>query len=120
MKFGIGVDCEEISRFKKIGVNKKFLEKIFTKKEINYCKSKPNPFPHLAARFAGKEAIIKAANNTGKQLFFNEVEILNDKKGIPYVNISNKVNKKFNVKISLSHSKDTAIAFAVVIDGKNG
>lgn len=114
MSLGIGVDCEEISHFKKI--NKNFLKKVFTKKELDYCKSKPNPPQHLAVRFAGKEAVIKALNSINKKVFFNEIEILNDKNGVPYVKIiNNKIrSKRFKIKISLSHSKDNAVAFVLV------
>lgn len=119
MTFGIGIDCEEITRFKEIGLEKKFLDKVLTKKEIRYCMAKPNPSQHIAVRFAGKEAVIKALNSIDKQLFFNEIEILNDKKGVPYVNIlNNKINKKLNIKISLSHSRNNAVAVAVAV-GKN-
>lgn len=121
MRFGIGVDCEKTSFFKDVSSKKEFLKKVFTKKEIEYCKSKPNPPQHFAARFAGKEAIIKAFNDFDRGVFFNEIEILNNKKGAPFVNLlKGKLNKRFNSKISLSHSGNYAVAFAVVIDNKNG
>lgn len=120
MPFGIGVDCEEISRFRKIRPENTFLDKAFTIKELSYCKSKPNPSQHLAVRFAGKEAVIKAFSSLDKMLFFKDIEILNDKNGVPYAKIlKSNVSRSFNVRISLSHSKNNAIAFAVVV-GENG
>lgn len=120
MPLGIGVDCEEISRFRKIEPENTFWGKVFTKKELSYCKSKPNPFQHLAARFAGKEAVIKAFSSLEKRLFFKDIEILNDKNGVPYAKVlKSNVSRSFSVKISLSHSKNNAIAFAIVV-GENG
>ena len=57
---GIGVDIEKTDRFKKKLKDKRFLNKIFTQEELNYCFSNKYPEKHLAARFAGKEAMIKA------------------------------------------------------------
>ena len=59
--FAIGVDIESISRFKNLKRDKSrhFLEKIFTQNELNYCFSKKVPSPHLAVRFAAKEAAEK-------------------------------------------------------------
>jgi len=107
-----GVDIEEISRFSKIDIdkNKFFFEKVFTRNEMDYCFSKKNPAQHLAVRFAGKEAIIKAIARFKKNPpFFNQIEILNNAEGLPIVNINN-----FEVKVSLSHCKDKAIAFAII------
>lgn len=59
---GIGIDLVEIDRFKKVikRQGKKFLERVFTPAEINYCLNKRLPYPHFAARFAAKEAFLKA------------------------------------------------------------
>ncbi len=111
---GIGVDCEHISRFK--NPEKKLLLRVFTKKEIDYCKSKSNPSQHFAARFAGKEAVIKAFGNIDKKIFFNKIEIINGKGGGPVVKIMEKSLSRYGVKISMSHGKDMAIAFAVVTE----
>lgn len=109
---GIGVDVELISRFKKLDVkkNNKFLCHIFTKNEISYCFSKKIFTQHLAARFAGKEAIIKAIYALKKTPpALNKINIINDSTGIPTVHL-----KGYNIKISLAHTKNTAIAFAMV------
>lgn len=52
-------------------------------KELKYCLSKTNPYPHLAARFAGKEAVIKLISGFGGKISPNEIEILNDNSGAP-------------------------------------
>lgn len=111
MRISIGVDCEEIGRFRNKTKDEAFLKKIYTPEEIEYCLSKPNPEQHLAARFAGKEAVMKALNDMGEESFFNEIEILNNEEGIPRVFM--KKNSDTDIKISLSHSKEMAIAFVI-------
>ena len=93
----IGVDIEEIGRFKKMSYsrNRNFYEKIFTGGEIAYCLSKDDPYSHFAARFAAKEAVIKALGSTVYRV--KGVEIVNNKNGAPLVKI-----KKLNSKILIS------------------
>lgn len=115
---GLGVDIENISRFEKINLdkNKTFLKKIYTINELKYCFRKKNPAPHLAVRFAGKEAVTKAMQSvfSKKILSYNKIEIINKKSGAPTVKIKNKNFQQFNLSISMSHSKDMAMAMVVV------
>jgi len=117
---GIGVDIEDINRFIKLDSEKDraFFEKVYNKREEKYCLSKPNPASCLAARFAGKEAVIKAISSLigkpVKSLNYREIEILKNKKELPETKINNKKFRKLNILISLSHCKDKAIAFAIV------
>jgi len=115
MGMSIGVDCEDVSRFDKIVNNKNLLKKIFTKKEIDYCMGRANPSQHFAVRFAGKEAVIKAINTAKRKVSINHIEILNNDAGSPVVNLLDGDPGLYDVKLSLSHSKETAIAFVVVI-----
>ncbi len=111
--FAIGTDIESIERFENKTQDDKFLKKIFTQKEIDYCLSKSKPAQHLCARFCAKEAITKALyslNITG--LGYSEIEILNTPSGIPYAKIEK--HPDLNIKISLSHENDKAIAFAII------
>ena len=114
-KLTLGVDIESISRFDSLDRKKDkiFLNKIYTKKELDYCYSNENYAQHLAARFTAKEAIIKAISSSGLNLpFYNEIEISNEKNGSPYVKI--KSFKKIKVKLSLSHCDEKALAFVVM------
>lgn len=114
----IGVDIESIKRFRNLALvkDKLFLEKIFTKKELEYCFSRGQPAQHLAARFCGKEAVIKAISSLNKvTLLHNKIEILNNRRGIPNVILHEKEYNKKCVKLSLSHSNDHAVAFAIVL-----
>ena len=116
-EFGIGVDIEDIKRFRNLNIanNKQFLGKIFTKKELDYCFSKAKPEQHLAARYTGKEAIVKALCSFRKiSINYKDIEITNNKNNVPIARINNKELDNLKIKISLSHCEDQAIAFAVV------
>jgi holo-[acyl-carrier protein] synthase len=123
-KLGIGVDIENISRFRKLDVDadSAFLEKVFTQNEADYCFSKKNPAPHLAVRYACKEAIIKALANIGKSsVDYNKIRIFYNSEGVPKAKINKKGLGNVEVSISLSHCDDKAIAFAVIVEtNKNG
>lgn len=114
---GIGVDIEDIDRFEQLDREKDIqtLEKIYTKDELTYCFAAAIPAQHLAARYSGKEAIIKALYTLGRtDVSYREIEILNDKSGIPGAHIRKAGFDDFHILLSLSHSKDTAIAFTII------
>lgn len=124
---GIGVDIVEISRIKQAAKkwSTKFLKRIFTDRELEYSHDKSIPYQHLAARFAAKEAVLKAiGDSTIHRIEWVNVEILNDEHGRPLVNLSGKAKKIKQEKnisdiiISMSHTRTYAVANAVII--KNG
>ena len=107
---GVGTDIADVGRFRDLPYNKNkiFYAKIFSTDEIKYCLSKKDPYPHFAVRFSAKEAVIKAVGlNLAK---VGDIGIINDKNGQPHVKIK---KRKFDVLISLSHTKDYAVAFAI-------
>ena len=119
---GVGTDIENIGRFKKFisDKNNPFLNHIFTKNELEFCFSKEVVANHLAARFAGKEASIKALCSLGRENFnYKDIEILSDSGGVPRVRINNKNSDKLQVYLSLSHCKDKALAFVIVAELSN-
>lgn len=112
------MDIESIARFTDpdVAKNTSFLDKVFTKKELAYCHSNKNPEQHLAVRFAGKEAIIKAlANITDDPIRYHDIEIMNNTRGIPHARIIRKGFSHLRIHLSLSHAQGMALAFAVVI-----
>ena len=116
---GIGVDIENIDRFTgpDRARNSAFLNKIFTGAEQEYCFSKAVAAPHLAARYAGKEAVVKALTGIGRlNIGYRDIEIINDKNGVPDVRIGKTGFHDLQIKLSLSHCADKAIAFAVVTE----
>ena len=106
---GIGIDIIEVDRIKNIykRYGNHFLEKVYTKREIEYCMKK-NIYECLSGRFSAKEAVIKATG--GRIRFLNEIEILPSSHG-PYVNIPSE--EKFKITVSISHIRECAIAVAV-------
>lgn len=112
---GIGVDIDDIGRFE-LSKKDKLISRVFTRKEIQYCYGKAYPAQHLAVRFAGKEAIIKALTSLNLKVpAYSEIEILNDSHGVPAAKISKSYKRTPDITISLSHAKDNAIAFALVL-----
>lgn len=121
---GTGIDIIEISRFRK-AKNKwgeSFLNKIFTRHEIEYSKKRRFQDQHFAARFAAKEAVLKAFGEKQSSIHnWQDIEILNDKSGKPYVSFHRsaqklKAKEKINdVIVSMSHCKDHAVANAILI-----
>ncbi len=121
MIFGLGTDLIEVERVaSKIKKEMGFRELVFSKNEIRYCEAQTHQFEHFAARFAAKEAFMKALG-TGwdKGLSWNEIEILNDVNGKPILSLQGETQKTVsemglkNILVSLSHLK--TIASAVVI-----
>lgn len=121
MVLGIGIDIIEIERIKesieKLG--DRFLNKLFTNKELEYCVSKANKYQHYAARFAAKEAIYKAISSHYSQgIGWHEVEIFNEPNGMPSVKLYGKL-KNFlgddkELKITMSHSDNYVTCFAIL------
>lgn len=113
----IGTDIIDIKRFQneKYSKDNNFLKKIFTKKELDYCFSKNDFVVHLAGRYAAKEAIVKAFFPLNSDLIpYNEIEILNNEKGLPMVKISKAGLDENIIKISISHDENYAIATAII------
>jgi holo-[acyl-carrier protein] synthase len=118
---GIGNDIIEIERIRKSidthGL--RFLTKLFTTKEQDYCLKHSDPTPHFAARFSAKEAVVKAlGTGFGKNASWLDIEILNDALGKPSVHFSETIQKRFpgtEVMISISHCQLYVTAFAVWI-----
>ena len=108
----IGVDIEDIDRF--VGKSEKFLNRVYTPLECDYCLSKSRPESHLAVRFCAKEAVVKALTPYGLGFIsYKDIEIFHTEKGCPAVRILVPIKENFEFEISLSHDKTKAIAFVV-------
>ena len=121
MIFGLGTDMVEISRIQKaIEKNPRFLQKVYTEKEIAYCQRKRNPWQSFAARFAAKEAVSKAMGTGLGKIGLTEIEVVNQPSGQPQI-ILHGAARMFaserrlgRVHISLSHSEVYAVATAII------
>ena len=122
---GIGTDVIDINRIKTIiaGHGNRFLRKVFTEAEIEYCKSKKNPFIHFAGRWAAKEAFYKALPLSCQSVSsWKSIQVIfNDGSGKPMVDISNSALKQClrqenieSIQLSISHEKLFCIAFVVL------
>ncbi len=118
----LGIDIVEVKRVKRLMEKwgDRFLHRVFTPWEIAYCKSKSFPEQSFAARFAAKEAILKAIG-TGLSggIRWTSMEIVNDKSGAPSVKLGKRIKDKIKDKkilISMSHTKEYAVAQAILVD----
>lgn len=118
----IGVDIVEIERIKRyLNKNENFLKKLFTEKEIELFREKGYAPQTIAGNFAAKEAISKSLGLGIRGYNFKDIEILRDKLGKPIVKTHNnleKISKNYNIleiKVSISHGKDYAVANAITI-----
>jgi holo-[acyl-carrier protein] synthase len=121
--YGIGTDIVSIDRLKKSIRKKTFLKKLFAKEETLKCGKLINSINCYAKRFAAKEAFSKAlGTGISKGINFNEIIVLNEKNGKPFIKIKGKtkkiVNKKINrkakISLSLSDEKKYAVAFVTI------
>jgi holo-[acyl-carrier protein] synthase len=106
---------------KLVARGKPYLEAIFTENEITYCESKTRKAEHYAARYAGKEALLKALGCGWRDgIAFSEIEISNDELGKPQISLQGKAGSVFNglhikhASISLSHIDEIAIAIVIL------
>lgn len=118
-QFGVGTDIESIVRFEKDRLkDDRFLRRIFTARELDYCFRHKRAAPHLAARFCGKEACIKALYSLkSPSIALNRIEILPDESGCPEVSLLAPGFEAFAIRISLSHCEDKAMASVIIIKG---
>jgi holo-[acyl-carrier protein] synthase len=114
----IGVDIIEIDRIQKAieRWGEGFLKRIYSNNELELYK---NSIPSLAARFAAKEAVMKALNVSKNFFHFRDVEILNASDGKPFIVLNGlafkaaQMYKITELAISLSHSRNLAVAFVI-------
>lgn len=122
MQIRCGTDIIEIFRIKesieKLG--EKFINKIFTEQEIEYCESKgKQKYQHYAVRFAAKEATFKAISellNNKYELEWKDYEIICDSNDKPSVKFKKEIFHNIeSMDVSLSHCKEYAVANVVVL-----
>ena len=122
MNITCGTDIIEIERIKENieNIGEKFLKRVFTDKEIEYCESKKaQKYQHYAGRFAAKEAAFKAISKILKDKYsvcWKDFEVINDEQGRPYLTLYNVDNTKIeSIDVSISHCKLYATANVTVL-----
>lgn len=123
MIFGIGTDIVEVERIRKLDSLEKFADKILSLNELEVFKSQidEKKVTFLAKQFAAKEAVSKAlGTGIGKDIRFNQIEILRNSDGKPYLNDDGMITTIFNdlgitkTHVSLSDEKKYALAFVIL------
>lgn len=119
---GLGVDLTRIERFRRLLTEEKkgVVERLFTPGERAYSLAKRDPAPHLAARFAAKEAFLKALGLGLRQgIRWQQMEVVRDELGKPSLQLSGRAAEVFGerrlTRLLLSYSHDGDYAFATVI-----
>ena len=127
MIVAIGIDIVEIARIEEIFARRgeRFRNRVFTALEIAYCESRAAKMESYAARFAAKEAAMKAlGTGWGEGVGWHDIEVLRSPAGIPSLQFRGRALERLNelgarrAHLSLTHSRDLAMA-QVIRDGKN-
>lgn len=125
MILGTGIDLVKNQRIEELIAKYKdrFLNKVYTENEIDYCQQKAKPAVSFAARFAAKEALLKALGTGLRNNSWQDIEVKNDKLGKPELKLSGKTKAKADkmqvksIFLSISHEKVYSIA-QVVLEGE--
>ena len=122
--YGVGADIIKIDRIKKSLKKNSFVKRLFNKNEILKCRKNKDSSNCFAKRFAAKEAFSKAlGTGISKGISFNEIIVLNEKSGKPFIKVIDNTKKivekkfkgkKYKVSLSLSDEDNYAVAFVTI------
>ena len=119
----IGIDIVEINRLEKLitKYGMKFLDRIFTKDEIEYCENNPiHKYARYAGRFVAKEAVAKALGQGIREISFKEIEVVKDEFGKPDIELHGRAAslanymKVVDIYICISHCREYAVGNALL------
>ncbi len=123
MIVGLGIDIIRIKRLEN-GINQfgnRYINKIYTCAEIDYCQKYRNAIEHFAGKFSVKEAFMKAIGAGIKQgVWFRDIEVLNYETQKPYIKVYNKAAEYYHklnspaIHISITHTEDNAAAVVIL------
>jgi holo-[acyl-carrier protein] synthase len=123
MIIGVGIDTVEIPRLRKTlaRYGDRFVQRVFTPEEKEYCIAHADPTPHYAVRFAAKEALFKAlGTGWARGVTWQDVEVRRKTPGAPHLELTGEaqiLSKTFgtqSIHLSLSHSDNSAIALVIL------
>lgn len=123
MIVGMGVDVVEIRRIRSVIDRQpdRFLRRVFTAREQEYCRAHRDPAPHYAARFAAKEALFKAlGTGWAKGVTWLDVEVERNDAGAPRLRLQGEAQRvagSLQVRrahLSVSHGEDSAVAVVIL------
>jgi holo-[acyl-carrier protein] synthase len=118
MPYAVGIDLLAIPRFRRVldRHSERFLRRIYTPEEVAYCRGR---VPELAARFAAKEAVMKALGTGIRGAGWRDIEVLPDRRGKPLVYLYGRAKSRAEeiglraLDVSLTHERDFAVAAVV-------
>jgi holo-[acyl-carrier protein] synthase len=125
----VGVDIIGVERLERVvGQDDSRQKALFTERELDYCRGRRRPYEHLAARFAAKEAVLKAfGTGMSRRMRWTEIEVVNERNGRPRIVLEGSVAdfaRKHGLRdldVSLTHAEGLAMAQAVTVwDRKRG
>jgi holo-[acyl-carrier protein] synthase len=113
-----GVDIIEVQRVQQVldRWGQRFLDRIFTEGEQTYCRGRA---PNLAARFAAKEATMKALGTGVRGVSWKDIEVVRARSGAPSIRLTGRAQQRFeslglsHLALSMSHTKGNAVAMVV-------
>ena len=116
--YAVGIDMLAISRLQRVleRHNGRFLRRVYTPEEVAFCRGR---VPELAARFAAKEAVMKALGTGIRGAGWREIEVLPDRRGKPLVYLYGRAKERAQkiglraIEVSLTHERDFAVAAVV-------
>lgn len=114
----IGIDLVEVERIRKSASKPRFTERVYSEKEQDLFLTKKNPYESMAGNWAAKEAFAKAVKTGVRDFSMNEISVLRDEMGAPYLELTGKareVAEKLELKfdVSITHTKEYATAVVV-------
>lgn len=114
----VGVDLVDVGRVRRAlaAHPERLARRVLTSEEADYCLSRPDPAPHIAARFAAKEAVIKCL---GGGCALRDIGVARALSGFPSITVSGRAAERTQGRrflISLSHLDHLAVAFAALVE----
>lgn len=120
MIVGLGIDICDIEKLRRpVKSNKRFIERVFSKKEQEYCRARKNAVLHFAGRFAVKEAFIKAVS-VDKSISLADIETVNNADGKPEILVNGRIRAMMRKKgakrihVTISHIDSAAAAVCIL------
>lgn len=123
LKLRIGIDAVGVERLRRlVDGHDEAKERLFTARELDYCRGKRREYEHMAARFAAKEAVLKAfGTGISQRMRWTEVEVVNERNGRPRIVLDGAVaafaerHGLRDLDVSLTHTEDLAFAQATTL-----
>jgi holo-[acyl-carrier protein] synthase len=120
MPYAVGIDMIAIPRVRRVleRHDQRFLRRVFTPEEVAYCRGR---VPELAARFAAKEAVMKALGTGARGVAWREIEVLPNRRGKPLVYLYGRARERAErigltgIDVTMSHEQEFAIAAVVAM-----